>query len=185
MKTWLRLTLITMTVGGGFTGVVFTVVGLHSYFSSQNQKPFNLLVLLLFLMLNAGVTASGLLFVHDPRRTQLLVAALAIQVPRISSPLVAYKFATGLEFVLSVGGPAKAEDPGVHLGWNFFFGSSWAFSFLQEHPFSVGINLSALAMLILLVRSARTPASPMKPESLSTGDQADSAAVPSGESTTY
>lgn len=170
MKTWLRLTLVTMTVGGGFTAVVFTFRELESFFSSQSQKPVILLLLAVFLLLNAGVTASGLLFAHNPHRISPLIGALAIQVFSISSPLIAYRFAAGLGLVLSVSGPAKPEDSGVRLGWALFYGNSWAFSFFQEHPFSLGINLWALAMLILLWRSAHTPASLMNPRSSSTGD---------------
>ena len=92
MKTWLRLTLITMTVGGGFAGVLITC---HSLVHSEGQGLPYLVIMAAFLTLYTLVTASGLLFVHDPRRVQPLFAALAIQIPWISSPLIVYKVAAG------------------------------------------------------------------------------------------
>ena len=60
MKPWLRLTLITMTVGGGFAGFVST---LQSLFNSLRASTLNLLLTVVFMGLYAFVTASGLLFV--------------------------------------------------------------------------------------------------------------------------
>jgi hypothetical protein len=163
MKLWLRLTLITMTVGGGFAGFVLTFQTLQSGLTSHSQPPLNLLIMGIFLLLNAGVTVSGLLFVCDPHRTNPLIAALALQVPWISSSLIAYKFATGFELVLSVSGPAKGEDLAFHLGWAFFLGSSWSLSVSQEQQFGLGVNVWALTMLVLLWRSVRMPLSVVQP----------------------
>jgi hypothetical protein len=102
MKPWLRLTLITISVGGGFTGFALTFQALQSGLSSHTEPLLNLLIMGIFLLLNAGVAASGLLFVHDPECTRPLAASLAIQVPWISSPFLTYRFASGLELILSV-----------------------------------------------------------------------------------
>jgi hypothetical protein len=152
-----------MTVGGGFTGFALTFQALLSGLSSHTEPPLNLLIMGIFLLLNAGVAASGLLFVHDSRSTLPLVASLAIQVPWISSPLLTYRFATGLEFVLNATGPEKGEEFTLHFAWKCFVGSSWSLSVSQQHPIGVGINLWALAMLILLRRSIRTPAPTTQP----------------------
>jgi len=91
MKTWLRLTIITMTVGGGFSGVALTSqVLVHSTVLWPNN-----LVIASFLVLYALVLASGLLFVQNPRNTRLIIVALAIQVPCLLSPIVVYRFASG------------------------------------------------------------------------------------------
>jgi hypothetical protein len=177
MKTWLRLTLITMTVGGGFAGLALTFQALLSGITSHNQPFSNLLIMGIFLLLNAGVTVSGLLFVYDAHRYEPLIAAIAIQVPWISSSLIAYRFATGFELVLSVNGPAKGEDLAFHLGWAFFLGSSWSLSFSQEHQFGLGINVWALTMLVLLWRSVRMPAPAVQPAT-STSVENNSAEVP-------
>ncbi len=155
MKPWLRLTLITTTVGGGFTGFAATFRALQSGLSSHSQPTLNLLTMVLFLILNAGVTASGLSFVYDPNRTEGLIASLAIQIPCISTSLITYRFATGCELVLSITGPAKGEDLAFHLGWAYFLGSSWTLSISEERQFGLGVNVWALTMLVLLWRSVR------------------------------
>ena len=157
MKPWLRLTLITMTVGGGFAGFVLTFEALQSGLTSHSQPALNLVIMGVFLLLNAGVTVGGLIFVYSPHRTNPLIVALAIQVPWISSFLVTYRFATGFDLVLSLSGPAKGEDLAFHLGWSFFLGSSWTLSFSQEGQFGLGVNIWALVMLVLLWRSVRMP----------------------------
>ena len=52
MKPWLRLTLITVTVGGGFTGIAIT---LQSLLAAQNQPPVNYVLMLGFMALFAFV----------------------------------------------------------------------------------------------------------------------------------
>ena len=152
MTTWLRLTLITITIGGGFHGSVLTF---QSLFDSLGQKPLILIIKAIFLSLYAYVTISGLLFVNNPQRTRPLLAALAIQIPWISSPVIVYKFATALQAVLSIGSPEKAGYFGLRLGSEFFLGSSWQFALLQENPWRIGINVFALLLFMLLWRSRR------------------------------
>ncbi len=154
MKPWLRLTLITMTVGGGFTGVVLT---LESLLNSPTLSPFNLLIMVFFLALYAGVTASGLVFVNNPQLTGPIIAALAVQIPWISSPLLVYKFAAGLHLVLSAGSPTEPGTFGFKFGWEILLGSSFRFALLQQNPWSVGINLFPLVILILLSGAVRKP----------------------------
>jgi len=141
MKTWLRLALITTTVGGGFTGFVLTFQTLQSGLRSRSEPSLNLLIMGVFLLLNAGVAASGLLFVHDSHYTRPLIASLAIQVPWVSSALLTYWFATGLLFVVSAAGPEKGEDLAFHFGWKCFVGSSWSFSISDGHPLGFGVNI--------------------------------------------
>ena len=100
MKTWLRLTLITMTVGGGFAGVLLT---LSSLFNSQSRGVTYLIFVVGFLAMFLFVMASGLLFVHDPRRVRPLLAALTMQTPWISTPLLVYKFAAEFHLAVSIG----------------------------------------------------------------------------------
>ncbi|MBI3476497.1 MAG: hypothetical protein HY010_12260 [Acidobacteria bacterium] len=149
MKTWLRLTLILITVGGGFTGAVLT---LQSLPNSANHK----FAFVVFAGLYVFVTVSGLAFVNDPQRTRPLLAAIAIQIPWITSPVIVYKFAAGVNTVLSMSGPAHAGNFGVHFGWAFFLGSSWEFALLQDNAWGIGINWFALLLFILLRRSVRS-----------------------------
>ncbi len=142
MTPWLRLTLITVTVGGGFTGVAVTS---QLLFGGQAGSPANYLLILGFLALFAFVTISGLVFVHDPERTGLMIAALVLQVPWVSSPIVAYKLAAG--FQLSVAFIGSNVTAGFRLGSDFQIGIN------QQHPWGVGLNLFALLLIALLLRA--------------------------------
>ena len=154
MKPWIRLTLIVMTVGGGFSGFAGTSEAL---FDSSGTSTINQLLKLVFLGLYSFVVASGLLFVQRPTRTGPLLTALAIQIPSVSSPLVVYRFAAGLAAFLDFGGLGKENSSGLHLDWEMRLGSFWSFSLQQDKPLRVGVNLAALAILVLLWR-AQQPA---------------------------
>jgi hypothetical protein len=154
MRIWLRLILITMAVGGGFTGFVAT---LQSLFASLGQSPLYLFLTAVAIGLYAFVFVSGLIFVHDPGRTKPLSLALAIQIPWVSSPFLTYKFAAGSEAVLSIGSIEEGRV-GVHLGTNTLLGSTFAFNLLGADRWIIGVNLVALTFLVLLLKSVRTPA---------------------------
>src|SRR5438034_9994951 len=145
MKSWLRLTLVTVTIGGGFTGVAIT---LQSLLTPQEQPPLYYFLMSGFLALFAFVTISGVVFVHDPNRIRLLIIALAIQIPWVSSPLIAYKFAAGFQVCAALFGGRFAGG--------FRLGSDYQINLFQQLPWGVGINFFALALLVLLVRTTRT-----------------------------
>ena len=149
MKPWLRLTLITATVGGGFTGIAVTFQAL---LDPRNQSP--LLLMGFFLALFTYVTVSGLIFVQNPERKRPLIAALAIQIPWISSPFVVYEFAAGCRAVLSLRMP---EQVGLPIDTYIPLGSGWRFFLLQSNPWSIGINIFPLVILVSLLRSIRAP----------------------------
>ena len=149
MRPWLRLTLVAMTVGGGFTGVALT---LQFLLSPSGRQPANFILISAFLVLFAFVTGSGLLFVHNPRRTSPLIVATVFQIPWVSSPLVAYKFAAGFQVSIAL------------IGGRFHgalrLGSDFQINFFQRLPWGAGINLFALLILVLLVRSLHPPIAP-------------------------
>jgi hypothetical protein len=157
MNTWLRLTLITMTVGAGFTGVALS---LQALITSPNRGTKNLLLATLMLVLYTYVMAAGLVFAHSPRRTGPLFAALAMQAPWISSSLLLYKFAAGFEAFVRAN---YSQDAGV-LTLNFdgfFFGSRSTVAILQQNPLGLGVNLWAAVLLILLWKSTWVVPAPM------------------------
>ena len=73
----------------------------QSLFESRGQRPLSLLIIGLFLALFTYVTISGLMFVLDPERKRPLIAALAIQIPWISSSVIVYKFAAAFHAVVN------------------------------------------------------------------------------------
>jgi hypothetical protein len=165
MKPWLRLTIVTMTVGGGFAGLA---ASLQALFNSPGVSTFNLLVTVAFIGLYLFVLVSGLFFVYDPLWTGPLVAALAIQIPWISSPYIVYKFAAGFQAFITVGSAESANTVGLHFGIDFLLGGSWKFSLFQGDSLGVGVNIAALAILLAwkTLRSGRDATSPTNPESM-------------------
>jgi hypothetical protein len=149
MKLWLRLALVTMTVGGGFAGFVST---LQSLFRS-GASTTNLVLTVLFVGFYACVTASGLLFVHDPTKNRPLVIVLMLQVPCISSSLIVYRFGAGFDLCTAVGGTENASRVEAGFFWDFMLGSRWRCVFGQESPLRIGVNVVALALLLLLWRA--------------------------------
>lgn len=105
------------------------------------------------MVLYAFVAAAGLLFVYDPQRTRLLQAALAIQIPWISTPIIVYKFAAGLYAFLIIGRPLEPGRFGVYFGGEALLGSSYQFAWLQKNPWTFGVNFVALVFIVLLRRS--------------------------------
>ena len=145
MKPWLQLTLIVMTVGGGFAGFAAT---LESLFNSSDASKLSLLLRVMVLGLYAFVIASGLSLVRDPTRTGPLIAALALQIPSLSSPVIVYEFATGLGAFIDVGSLGKGNTVGFHFSW--LLGADLSFAVLQDHPLRVGVNVVALTIFLLV-----------------------------------
>jgi len=155
MKSWLRLTLVTMTVGGGFAGFAGTFLTLSN---SQGEGLLALVLRVVFLVLYMYITISGLMFVHNQRIVRPLAAALAMQIPWISSPLLVYDVAAGPSAVIGVGSPTQAGKL-FTIDWQLLMGSSWRFEILQGARWRMSVNLLALALLILLRKSTQTGSS--------------------------
>ena len=144
MKPWLRLMLVAATVGGGFTG--FTI-NLASLFIPQvRTSAYVVVVIIVFALLYAFVTMSGLWFVQNPRRTVLLRIALGLQIPWCSSPMFGYRFAAGFQASVYFG---------TQFGFSLRIGSDWHFDWLDRGALGMGVNLFALISLILLLRAER------------------------------
>ena len=144
MSSWLRLTLITMTVGGGFTGIALSLQML----SSQQIAGAEIYAIYIgFLILSLFVLVSGLVFVQNPDRFTLLAFALAIQIPQVTSQILAFRFGLGIHggFGLSTTGP---------FGW-VRVGGDVNFGVLRPLPWSIGVNLVALILLAALTLSVR------------------------------
>jgi hypothetical protein len=161
MKTWLRLIIITMTVGGGFSGFMTTSQFLFHH--PEKSEPLGILLAACFCALNVFAIVSGLLFANNPRRTRPLIAVLAISIPCIVSPFINYNFATGASIVLSAGTADGPSGFNLHAAWGM--GSSFEFSLMKAHRWSIGVNVFALAILVLLLRSIRPPAPIIQPSS--------------------
>lgn len=122
---------------------------------SRQTHPLAYVLILAFLALFGFVTVSGLIFVDHPTRTAPIVAALALQIPWVSSPIIAYKFAAGFQ--------VSAALIGGRFNGGFRLGSDFQINILQPLPWGVGINLFAVGLLILVLRETRMTADKLQP----------------------
>jgi hypothetical protein len=158
MRTWLRLTLVAITVGGGFP----LVFGMYEAFRSDLiwNSPATVALLCIMAGVAIFVTVSGLLFVHDPRCIRPMQFAIALQIPWFSSPWFAYKMVYGLSLIAFLGEKSpngnipglQVGGPNGYIGYQPEFGTSFFVTFAHS-PFGIGINLIAV-LLILMIRSS-------------------------------
>jgi hypothetical protein len=111
--------------------------------------------MLAFLAVFAFVTVSGLVFVHRPERTDLMIISLALQIPWVSSPIIAYKLAAGFQVCVAL--------IGGHWAGGFRLGSDFQINFFQRLPWGWGVNLFALGLLVLVVRAKPMPNKTLQP----------------------
>src|SRR5690242_10285691 len=100
MKTWLRWILLTLTIGGGFTGLAVT---LQATFQSEIDV-FSGIIAGLVSLLYLFVIVSGLLFAENSKRIFPLIVAFAFQIPFISSPVFTYSFSAGFRVTTGIVG---------------------------------------------------------------------------------
>ena len=141
MTPWLRWALIITQVGGGFTGIVIT---LDYLYNSENTLTPVIVISMGFVALYTFVTIAGVLFAQNERRTLPLRAALWLQIPWISSPIIAWHFTAGLCVAVTLIGEAPSVE--------FWLGSVWQFYLFRELPVGIGVNLFPVLMLFLLGR---------------------------------
>ncbi len=153
MKTWLRLLLVVATVGGGFTGLILTANAFGSFIERGLAAE---LISLAFIALYAFVIVAGLLFVYDPRRTRPMLVAFVLQIPWVSLPVFEYHFSAAAYVAATLGPPQRVGEI-VTYGLIADFGADFKFRFASvlEGPWSVGINLFAVLLYVLLQLSIR------------------------------
>jgi len=163
MKTWLRITLIVMSVGGGSAGVFVTVPLVFA----ADQIFLNRLLAFVFVILYGFIVTSGLLFIHRPEETTPLKVALALQIFWLSMPSFTYYLASGAYFFVRFGG---MDVDRIGFSLTYSLGSRFTINFSGEH-WNFGINLFAAGLLYLLEKSdkanksaeaARSIANPVK-----------------------
>ena len=138
MNVWFRRLLLILTIGGGFVGVARTI-----QFFSHVDKVIAYVVLLAFVCLYGYGIFLGVKLSEGPAPLRHLRVYFGLQIPFISSPIVAYRFATGFQTTIAI------TQSG--LGWDVrFLGSEGQFAILSQEPWGVGINVIASAIVFLL-----------------------------------
>ena len=144
-----RFTLLAVTGLGGLHGVVISLKGLVSA-SSQGFGEF--LFVSIILVAYAYVITACVIFWREPNETRPLKWALAIQIPWISLPGCVYKFVAGLHASISIVAKHHSDTYSAGLNWSFDIGSLYELRLFQSAPIEIGVNVAALAALVLLNR---------------------------------
>src|ERR1700722_774134 len=99
VKTWIRLVLVVLNVGGGFMGCVLalTALGVQRPLYHDLSAPVG-------LVLNLFVLVSGLILVVSPTRIVPVIVALLIQIPEIWTTTFGYQFEPGASIRLAWAG---------------------------------------------------------------------------------
>jgi hypothetical protein len=137
MNASFRRLLLIFTIGGGFMGVAVT-----TQFFSQANKLIAYIVLLFFVGLYAYGIFVGLKLSEGSIPIRHLRFYFGLQIPFISSPVIAYRFCSGLEVTVAI--------LQLRLGCEYRLGSGGQFAILSSAPWGIGVNLVALAIVFLL-----------------------------------
>jgi hypothetical protein len=145
LPSWLSTTI-------GLVGIAGAAWGLLALSALVFQSGISISKLVIGALFGALYVFSGYSGVLALRRSRgwlhFNVLSWLLQVPILSSPLITYTFASG--------GLAIAWlqiYPPIHVGINFFLGSTFKFNLLERSdPFTLGVNLAALAITVFLIR---------------------------------
>src|SRR5437870_5311097 len=137
MNAWFRRLLLILTIGGGFVGVAVTI----QFFLHANTV-IAYIVAVAFLGLYGYGIFVGFKLSEGSAPLRHLRLYFALQVPLISSPLITYRFCSGLQATVAIIQQS--------FRWDWRLGSEWQFVIHSSAPWGVGINLVALAIVFLL-----------------------------------
>ena len=143
MKTWLRLLLITATVGGGFMGLSLCVGTLLRGISGIGS----VIVLAVAVGIFGYIFYAGLCACVYPDEIYRVGPALWLQIPWVTSPLIAYRLSAG--FSLSA-----SYYPPFNFGFFFNIGSEFILNLARPDRWGLGVNFAAVILLLLLRHSA-------------------------------
>lgn len=154
-KTFARLLLVLMTVGGGFAGVLAAAGGLIT----TKQADLRVLFLMwIALALYSLITAAGLMFVQSARLTRIMLVAIAIQIPWFDLSGIKYRLSSAMYLAMTFGPPKGAGRIGTYIGWSAQIGSQFQFRVGggPDGDWNFGINLFAVFLFIVWLLYTKT-----------------------------
>lgn len=147
---WQRRALGVLAVGGGFAGAAVAAAKMIEPELSMLASLFMVPIIGLY---GWGIWCGLRLLEGDPGATAANRTFWAVQIPYLSSPLAGYLFSSGGLLVISFT-PSRMD-----LGAVIYFGSYFQASLFQtDNPFKFGVNLFAIAMVMVLTRELRRQA---------------------------
>lgn len=158
MSIWLRLLIITATVGGGFMGLSLCIGILLRGISGLGSIVVFLAAVSIFgYILYAGLRACA--YPDEIANTGL---ALWLQVPWVTSPIISYRLSAGYSF-------SASYYPPVDFGFFFNLGSEFILNLLRPDRWGIGVNFAAIILLLLLRRSVSASSQALQPTSQEAG----------------
>src|SRR5438093_13143723 len=97
MNAWFRRLLLILMIGGGFLGIALTAQAF-----SRADRVIAYIALLAFVALNGYGIFLGVRLSDGSAPLRHLRFYFALQIPFISSPIIAYRFATGLQVTIAM-----------------------------------------------------------------------------------
>lgn len=166
MKAWLRLPLVLVTVGGGCAGVLASIQlfgGPSSLGVRHTGAPSHLglrwaLMELICFGVYSFLTAAGLWFVYDANKTRPILFAFALLIPWVDLPGFRYQIYALLYAAMTFGPPHGNGKIGTYVEWSANLGThvDLRIGGLPEGNWSVGLNLFALLIVLILLWYERT-----------------------------
>jgi hypothetical protein len=124
-------------IGGGFIGIALTA---QSF--SQADRVIVFIALLAFVCLNSYGIFLGVRLSEGLAPLRHLRFYFMLQIPFISSPIIVYQFATGFQITIAI------IQSALTCGWHL--GSEGQLAISSPAPWGIGINVVALAIVVLL-----------------------------------
>jgi hypothetical protein len=137
---WFTRTLAVLGIGGGALGIAITA------WLAVTAGP-NLALLIFVPVIAAyvfGIHCGVAALRRSPRYLSRNAWFYWLQLPVLSTPAFVYSFVSGLQVVVGVAPP--------RLIWNFYLGSTFQLFIGAGAPLVLGINLVAVAILVLIRR---------------------------------
>src|SRR5580765_4473399 len=145
MNIWLRRLLLILLIGGGFAGLA-----LITEFVFQPIKPIARIAMLGFICAYCYSIFIGLKLSEGTASLNYVRLYYALQIPFLSSPIITYRFGSGLQVTLAI------IESGLTSSCRL--GSEFQFAIGSSAPWGIGINFVGLAILLLLyTRLAAAP----------------------------
>ncbi len=134
-----RLVGVLLVFGGGY-GLLIVVASLSSQLS--NAQVFSNI---LFFLLYVWSVVAGILVIENQSKGWLWAKIIFLmQIPVFKTSLISFKFMVGLSW--------SADFAAAQVKFRYVSGAEYKLDFLVTHSLSMGINIIALILFLLIWR---------------------------------
>jgi lysylphosphatidylglycerol synthetase-like protein (DUF2156 family) len=149
MNPWLRRLHLVLTIGGGFAGLAVAFTTMGESFRQSLPDGFLIIGAALYFLCAVAVAvavAVGVRLADGTESRTSLLWLYGVQVPLLSSPVVAYHLSLGAHIYVGVLGDS--------FYWNLQFGDHYSVSLGNgDLSWGFGVNLFALGMYLITSRT--------------------------------